>query len=36
MAYIATNISLGFLSILLAYEDENQIEPVLGGLGKFL
>lgn len=35
LAYIAGNIDLGYLSILFAFDNENEAETFLTGLGKF-
>ena len=36
MAYIATNVDLGYLSIFLAFDSESALETFLTGLGKDL
>jgi hypothetical protein len=36
MAYAATNIHLGYLAILLAFDKENELETLLTGLGKLI
>jgi hypothetical protein len=36
MAYIATNISLGYLTIFLAFDDEIALETMVTSLGKSL
>lgn len=35
MAYIATNISVGYLAHVLAFEKENELETFLTSLGNF-
>ena len=36
MTYIATNISIGYLSIFMSCEKETELETLLTGLGKLL
>lgn len=35
MAYIASNISIGYLTYLLAYDKENDLETFLSSLGNY-